>query len=80
MKFDINRFSRIICLSCENYAILGIDAIFVYSYSGRKVSSIRYEGDGMYNLVDDLVSMSHNALAYVDPSNRKVRVRNILDR
>lgn len=73
--FDIGRLFRLTSMSLTNFATVGSDGIVVYSYSGRKTSSIQFEGFVEGTKCDNLMSVSSNILALVDPLDRKVRMK-----
>jgi hypothetical protein len=76
LVFEAVGLFSLLSLNSGNFAASGRDGILVYSYSGRKMSSVHYEGLDQYTVVDDLVSLSRDVLALVDQSDSKV-IKNI---
>jgi hypothetical protein len=53
LVFEALRLFSLLSLNYGNVAASGRDGILVYSYSGRKMSSVRYEGLDQYTVVND---------------------------
>ncbi len=60
-------------MSASNFAVVGNDGIVIYSYSGRKLSSIQYDCLKLGTKSQDSLSVTSNVLALIDSSDHKVR-------
>jgi hypothetical protein len=60
-------------MGSQSFSGLMKDSIVIYSYTGRKLSSIQYDGFVKGALGEDSISLSNNVLALIDVSDKKVR-------
>jgi len=71
---DHDGMGSLTSMSRNSFATSNKHGILVYSYSGRKLSSIQCNGLKSDKIDDRYMSLSGNLLALVDTSDQKVRL------